>query len=224
MSKICYNEGERREMVLKFRTKEKGRNSMSDVLNRISGLSSEDVLRLYGNGHNVTTDILSIAENMGIDVFLADFSEIENNFNLKKGDVLGCIVDEDEENKLKIMLQDELAPRFDSLSNEEKLKLLRRRQRFTLAHEIAHGCLHLAHQEIKFKLDYHPEPSIDVIENVEYEANVFAGELLIPKDTLISVCKKIISPSIDTLAEIFDVSHSVMRARIKHLGLLNLIN
>lgn len=52
----------------------------------------------------------------------------------------------------------------------------------------------------------------------EIEANVFAGELLIPKKQLNRVYKQLIVPSLVGLADIFEVSINVMRERLLYLG------
>ena len=54
----------------------------------------------------------------------------------------------------------------------------------------------------------------------EIQANIFAGEILIPKYTLDLVYNKFIStPPISVLARIFEVSISVMKARLDYLEL-----
>lgn len=94
------------------------------------------------------------------------------------------------------------------------------RYRFTIAHEIAHCCLG------------HLDPSIsavhyrrvgDVSDTAEIAANIFAGELLIPKDSLLSVIQKLYVPSLKTIAEIFAVSENVMEKRLDYLGVTNWI-
>lgn len=91
------------------------------------------------------------------------------------------------------------------------------RVRFTLAHELAHCCLHAdtieqRHIETRTKNNA-KEPR-------EIQANIFAGEILIPKYTLDLVYNKFIStPPINVLARIFEVSISVMKTRLDYLEL-----
>lgn len=199
--------------------------NMSKKLQNISGMSAEEVLERFGNKRELVADIFSIAQNMKIDVKMNDFTELEDGCGISKGTVLGCIIDDEENETLTILLQDKLPDTqyFHNMLDDEKLAILRRRQRFTVAHEIAHACLHLEAEEVKLKIDYNVDFSIlKGMDKSEYEANVFAGELLIPKNSLIEVCQRLIEPTVDVLANIFDVSHSVMRERINYLKLTNI--
>lgn len=54
-------------------------------------------------------------------------------------------------------------------------------------------------------------------EQIEEQANIFAGELLIPEESLNKYYNRMIVPSLSTLAEIFRVSTSVMVARLDYL-------
>ena len=49
----------------------------------------------------------------------------------------------------------------------------------------------------------------------EVEANRYAGELLIPKESLLRIYKMLILPSLPTLSEIFDVLTGVMRGKTR---------
>ena len=57
----------------------------------------------------------------------------------------------------------------------------------------------------------------DTTDHKELAANVFAGQLLIPKESLLSVISELLIPSVRTLADIFDVSSAVMLERLKFL-------
>ena len=56
-------------------------------------------------------------------------------------------------------------------------------------------------------------------ENLEYSANIYAGQLLVPEHKLKEVLNKLIMPSLKSLSELFTVSSNVMRARLDYLGL-----
>ena len=89
------------------------------------------------------------------------------------------------------------------------------RQNFTIAHEIAHFCLHqnqdsLFEDKIFFR-------SIDN-NSYEYQANNFAGELLMPKEEFMSQIRSG-NKSIVGLAEYFGVSTLAVRVRAKNLNL-----
>ncbi len=92
------------------------------------------------------------------------------------------------------------------------------RNRFTIAHEIAHICLHLDPSN-----NYDEEPYYDLYrtENDETEeekqADIFAGELLIPLKKLKEVYLSLEIPRSDALAEIFGVSNNVMKKRLEYL-------
>ena len=90
------------------------------------------------------------------------------------------------------------------------------RSRFTIAHELGHCCLaHYQVNEATVHLSFRHERTTDNIQEVA--ANIFAGELLVPKTTLESVIDELILPSVQTLADIFAVSTSVMLERLKYL-------
>ena len=51
----------------------------------------------------------------------------------------------------------------------------------------------------------------------EEKANIFAGELLIPLHQLEKVSKDLLLPTVKNLAKVFEVSETVMAARLKYL-------
>lgn len=90
-----------------------------------------------------------------------------------------------------------------------------RRQRFTMAHELAHYFLHRDRRrefvdQILFRSD-ETDP-------IEREANRFAGELLMPEA---SIRKRLQSGEnkVEDLARYFGVSSLAMRVRAKQIGL-----
>ncbi len=58
-----------------------------------------------------------------------------------------------------------------------------------------------------------------MIIQIERNANIFAGELLIPYSSLMSIYNQLLKPSLSVLAQIFQVSTSVMKARLNYLEL-----
>ena len=88
-------------------------------------------------------------------------------------------------------------------------------RRFTIAHEIAHSCLHMEvnsafHVEFRRALR-------DGSEN-EKEANAFARRLLIPSDVLrgmLGETRRIEPKSVPMLSSLFMVSEDVMQERLK---------
>lgn len=96
----------------------------------------------------------------------------------------------------------------------------RRRQRFTIAHELAHFLLH------KSLIDSSPDGITDNIlyrsgapENTEYEANRLAAEIVMPtlqiEKMLQGYSKKITDETIEDFAEHFQVSKAAMEIRLR---------
>ena len=90
------------------------------------------------------------------------------------------------------------------------------RQRYTIAHEIAHFCLH-RHLKYRFEdeIFFRGGESDD---KEEMEANNFASFILIPEQELKSKIRSGIR-KIEELAEIFEVSTLALRIRVKSLGM-----
>jgi Zn-dependent peptidase ImmA (M78 family) len=94
------------------------------------------------------------------------------------------------------------------------------RRRYTLAHEFGHYCLHRnnrpAFEDIAF---FRKEANVSTI---EYEANLFASELLMPERFVRAAISEDVL-TLKALAERFDVSLLAMRRRLIDLG-YNLID
>lgn len=90
------------------------------------------------------------------------------------------------------------------------------RQRFSLAHEIGHRVLghHVSYYDVPITLD-NPPTRIDHSREgklIETEANIFAGELLVPLDMLKAEHAK--APDLETLSRVFFVSTQVISIAI----------
>jgi Zn-dependent peptidase ImmA (M78 family) len=110
------------------------------------------------------------------------------------------------------------------------------RQRFSIAHEIAHARLHLAHRQAKEELFVDPPARMLFRDGKsslgeyrqEIEANQFAAALLMPAGFVSQVGSGIIEedPSIavtrliESLAKRFDVSAQAMKYRLTTLGVI----
>lgn len=87
------------------------------------------------------------------------------------------------------------------------------RQRFTLAHELAHFLLH------RNEIDRLGEIADNVLyrsgasETIEYEANRLAAQIIIPEEA-ISERQQAIGKNVDQLAKEFGVSKTVMEVRM----------
>ena len=90
------------------------------------------------------------------------------------------------------------------------------RQRYSIAHEIAHWCLDRFYKD-KFEDDVFFRGA-DVTKE-EYRANEFASLILMPKDKIIDQIQAGIK-DIDVLAKAFKVSTIALRVRLKKLGMI----
>lgn len=104
----------------------------------------------------------------------------------------------------------------------------RRRQRFTIAHELAHYVLHrhAAHVFVDSTLTfYRDKASAEGIDRQEIEANAFAAELLMPEDLLrqLSSGQELDlydDIAVAKLATRFDVSEQALTIRLMNLKLV----
>ena len=88
------------------------------------------------------------------------------------------------------------------------------RQRFTLAHELAHYVLHKSESENFIDTVFFRGASVN---NFEYAANEFAAKLLMPEEKVRSLIREGVN-SMERLAEAFGVSVAAMLYRVKQLG------
>ena len=194
---------------------------INKVLKEIEHKSATDVLKEYSSELTYPINIVDIARKHGFEVVGINFFDLEKEKEFKdlvsdKGHILGAVFI-DKENA-KILYNTELIEdgRFSGLSEEEKKDNLRKRQRFTVAHEIAHCALHMSPNDtlhIEFRNDQANNQNIR-----ERQANIFAGELLMPTEIMLKIGKICnYRFPIDSLSESFFVSRNVVRARIRSL-------
>ncbi|RYD92993.1 MAG: ImmA/IrrE family metallo-endopeptidase [Sphingobacteriales bacterium] len=96
------------------------------------------------------------------------------------------------------------------------------RQRFTMAHELAHHILHKDYLEDNVHVDkviYRNQKSSDGIYEKEIEANAFAAELLMPASHVKQYINADVNneAEISRIAKIFKVSLSAMTIRLINL-------
>ena len=179
--------------------KEEPKRTMCKKLKELSGMSASKILELYAHDSNYyAVDMQTIMNNIGVPVLLFDFSDLNQKLS---HNIYGAIV----------LLKDNLAVLVSNKCTKEE-------QRFILAHELAHCCLHgatLKKTKIEFASDF------DSSDLHEEEAHSFADQLLLPEKDFIDVCKQFDSKNIDveTVADIFCVPRSSVIRRIKALGL-----
>lgn len=108
------------------------------------------------------------------------------------------------------------------------------RRRFTIAHEIAHYCLHADKNKHFVDTRKNMSRSGSYWDTYEFEANVFAAQLLMPKNLIIKKGKEIVedysaesngkrisaSKFVDKMATLFQVSNPAMEYRLKNIGIL----
>lgn len=95
------------------------------------------------------------------------------------------------------------------------------RQRFTIAHELGHYvCGHLTDSSEMFR-DTSIVYSRNNYDFQEYEANVFAAELLMPKEKIDFLINSKGIATIEELASALIVSYSAMTIRLKNLGYIS---
>lgn len=169
----------------------------------LHGKTAEEILALCGQSDSIPVDMKTILEKLHISAVHFDFSKIEEKLPPKYSglSILGAMISNDE--NIAILYSDKEVK--DS-----------HRTRFTIAHEIAHCCLHGQPYHIEFRIDG------DLNDN-EIAANTFAGELLIPEVSLKDTIKQLLLPTVTALADIFDVSVNVMTERIKYLSLEDMV-
>lgn len=140
--------------------------------------------------NQLPVNLSEIAKVNNIDIFYVDLPD----------DVSGAIKFDQQSNKFKILI---------------KKTLTRTRQRFTLAHELAHYFLE---KDLLRNTDLH----IDVLYRRENEAeshiDYFAGALLMDRSVVEDLYS--VTQSISSLASAFGVSESAMRMRLKSLGII----
>ena len=170
---------------------------------------------------SIPVDIEEILKRLEIPYGEKDFSNSEKI--LKSNNILSMsvqgMVHIDNEN-IKIFYN----PKFkDKNASEQKI-------RFTLAHELAHSILNgdKIDEDGGFIDLYRTDEAIDInteIGEMEYEANILAGEILLPTNVFKVIYRVLrddgrsIADIYKSLSNIFDVSKTVVKAKIDYLQL-----
>lgn len=187
--------------VFNFRTYRAGRRSvfMCEILKKLQGKSPEQLLKEYKIKLEPPINLDELMEKIGIDVRPANFADIEQKIGYKNGDILGATLVDGED--VGIFYRSDVS---------------QNRKRFTIAHELGHCCIHASSlKETNIQLRQESEKN----SLVEIDASIFAGELLIPRELLEREYDKFLLPSLRALSEIFQVSTSVMGARLDYLNM-----
>lgn len=176
--------------------KKAGKN-MCTVLEKIRNRTPNEILEQYDLDKVAPIDIGYLLQQLKISAIGKDFSELEKAKKVEPGSILGALLSSG--NNAAIFFRES-----DSYN----------RQRFTIAHELAHAMLHTdAFPHIEYRMNRQE------IENnpLEKKANILAGQLLIPFDLLKKEYMQLFVPSSRSLAKIFEVSTNVMEARLDYL-------
>lgn len=177
--------------------------SMCKPISAIRGMSAQEILELCGQESNIPVDIKAVLQKLNISCMPFDFSGLESKISscANGNHILGALATNGDKAAIYCRIED----KEDS-----------HRYRFTIAHELGHCCLnHFPVDGSTIHLVFRKDG--DTRDKKEIAANIFAGQLLIPKESLISVIDELLIPSVRTLADIFDVSNAVMLERLKFL-------
>lgn len=180
--------------VIKFSTYRKD-DKMCKTLEKIHGKTPDELLMEYGVYGTIPIDLESLVKSIGISVLPMNFTKLEKR--LKRNDILGLVLTSG--NDAAIFYRE-----TDGIN----------RIRFTIAHELAHCCNidpNNNEPHIEYRLD---EKDKDADEK---KMDIFAGELLIPFHKLKEEYMKMSLPNSVDLAKRFQVSVSVMEARLDYL-------
>ena len=174
-------------------------DGMCAILEKIKGKTAYELLEEYNIPMKLPIDVPLLLDKIGIYAIPKDFSDIEKSARVPIDSILGAAFS-----------------KGDSLAIFYRESDTYNRKIFTIAHELGHCCLHAEN----LKISHVEWRTIDNIEEEhEINANIFAGELLIPEKLLIEKYEQFIIPSLNALAEIFGVSVNVMAARLDYLNL-----
>lgn len=175
----------------------KGYKSMCTPIDKIYGKSALQVLNKFGDLNSIPINLPNLLKKIGISALPMDFSQLEQKLNKKH--ILGLVLTKKEDAVIYYSKKD--TPN---------------RQRFTIAHELGHICSHLKPDSTDYPyIDWRIEGEANNIE--EQNANIFAGELLIPLPILKEVYLSLRFPSSKDLASIFGTSVNVMEERLNYL-------
>lgn len=187
--------------IIEFNSYKRERRSayMCEVLKRIQGKKAEEILKENNISLDPPINLDALMKELGIFVREHDFSFVEKTTGFATNSILGATILMGD----KVMI---LHKKYAEKRNDHG-------KRFTIAHELGHCVLHaeeLKGNHLQLRSDICDKNNVE-----EVAANTFAGELLIPDKSLEDICRRLIIPSLSTLAEIFDVSTSVMKERLK---------
>ncbi len=170
---------------------------MCIALDKIKGLSAEEILNITNQQDEIPVNLDVIMDKLRIKRFATSFDEIEKKENKK---VSGLVLLNEKDIGIFYRKNSDL-----------------RKKRFIIAHELGHCCLHGDMLEDDY-IDFYSEDTIE--EEYEKSATAFAMRLLIPEQSIQKISSKILKPSIKILSEIFQVPESLMYKRVTNLNIV----
>ena len=174
---------------------------MCKKLRELDGLTPDEILLISGED-KYPVNIKKILKKLGIKSGAMNFHGIEEKIPSvieSRGPILGAVT----------IIGDDVNILYSEESTENRM-------RFTLAHELAHCCLDassLKKGHVEFRFDR------GASEQKELAANIFAGKLLMPEESVRKLYDSLLIPAADVMAREFKVSTHVMEARLENLGL-----
>ncbi len=161
----------------------------------------------------IPIDVFSIPEQM-------DYEVVFSNENFKNNNEYGFSDIRSENNKIIYLNANFYGNSFEEVMQSD---IKRRHCRFTLAHELGH-CTIPEHSNIELQSALLNEKNLHAKKysfHKEYEANVFASELLIPSSTITNIYSfgKTFKDIISNLSSKYDTS--IMASSLKAASLMN---
>lgn len=150
-------------------------------------INKEDIKIIKDNQKSCPIRITAITEEYGIDVYNLSMSSNISGAIIKEGD------------KYVIYVNDKHTPN---------------RQRFTIAHEIAHYILHK--EKIGDNLTDNAMYRSKLSNVFERQANILASEILMPVQFVMQFIEE--NKSVSEMASLFKVSEGAMRIRLRQGG------
>ncbi|TXJ56223.1 ImmA/IrrE family metallo-endopeptidase [Brachyspira aalborgi] len=150
-------------------------------------INKEDIKIIKDNQKSCPVRITAITEEYGIDVYNSSMSSNISGAIIKEGD------------KYVIYVND---------------KHPKNRQRFTIAHEIAHYILHK--EKIGDNLTDNAMYRSKLSNVFERQANILASEILMPVNFVMQFIEE--NKSVSEMASLFKVSEGAMRIRLRQGG------
>ena len=182
---------------------------MCKKIRELNGKTPGELLTISNQTGAFPIDVAEICYKMGIHLVPFDFNVLKNGngYSFNSGsearkEILGAIIVKGYD--LAILYKS------DDLVND---------RRFTIAHEIAHSCLHMK-PDNQFHIEFLTDSQDEQKKGKEQQADRFARRLLVPADSLWKVIGdsvRVSPKTVSTLSTLFMVSEEVMWTRLQEL-------